>query len=251
MKISGMAYEVRKRIPEILKKPLRFIWHKWNMKIDLEMQKNLAEYYHLKEKEVMRILKIAGRLNADYWKCVNPKTESQIIKFYEDTPFYVLNLTFWHSTRYQRKLRRRFVELAAGRVLDYGGGAGDLCLILANQGLEVNYADVEGRTYDFAKWLFAKNNHKIAMINLSQEKISQKYDTIFCIDVIEHVTNPKEVLKDFFDHLNPNGKLIITALHPEVSESIPMHFELKFNPEEYIKSLGMSPGDEEFLWVKK
>ena len=35
------------------------------------------------------------------------------------------------------------------------------------------------------------------------------------------------------------------------SQNIPMHFEIKFNPEKYLKSLGLNKSKEEFLWIKK
>lgn len=238
-------------MPEPIKKPLRWIYHKWNIKIDEEIIRDLEKYYNLGRKEVIRLLKSAGQLNADFWRCLNPKTEEEIKKFYEDTPFYVFNLVDWHSSRYQRNLRSKIVELAQGRVLDYGGGMGDLCVKIAEKGLDVDYADLQGKTFEFAKWLFSKNNYNINMINLSKNKLSKKYDTVLCIDVVEHVKDPKFLLKDLVEHLEDNGRLIITALHPDISEKTPQHFEIKFGPEKYLNSLGMIKAEEPFLWIKK
>jgi 2-polyprenyl-3-methyl-5-hydroxy-6-metoxy-1,4-benzoquinol methylase len=242
---------IRKRIPEPIKKCFRWLYRGWDIKIDEATMKDLEEYYNLKRKEINRLLKSAGHLDADIWWCLNPKTEEEIKKFYEYSPFYVFELVFWHGSRYQRKLRSKIIELGQGKILDYGGGIGDLCIGFAQKGFEVDYAELQGLKFEFAKWLFSKHNHNISVINLSQEKIFKKYNTILCIDVIEHVKQPEILLKNFVDHLEGSGRLIITALHPDVSEITPMHFEMEFNPEEYLNSLGMIKAQEPFLWIKK
>ena len=127
---------------------------------------------------------------------------------------------------------------------------GDLCVNLSRKGLECDYADVSGKTFDFAEWLFHKRNCQIRMINLDKEKISKKYNTIFCIDVIEHIVNPKEILRDLAGCLENNGKLIITNLNVSTSEKYPMHLEMKFDSEKYLNSLGLLKTNEPWLWVK-
>jgi len=249
MKINFLS--IRKKIPEKVKRPIRWIYHKWSIKIDNETIDFLKKYYNLSEKNIFRLLNNAGQLSADFWFCSNPKTDEQIKNFYEDNPFYALNLILWHGTSYQRNLRNKFTELAKGRVLDYGGAVGDLCYKIFKKGLVVDYADLQGKTFDLAKDFFKISNVNIKMINLSNDKIVDKYDTIFCIDVIEHVPHPQDSLKELIGYLNPGGQLIITALESNVSEQAPMHFEIKFNPEEYLNSLGMQKSKEEFLWIKK
>ena len=241
---------IKKRLPWPIKKYLGPIYHKWDIKIDKEIIIFLKNYYNLSEKEVLRLLRSGGQLSADFWFCSNPRTGLETVKFYEDNPFYAFNLIFWHGTRYQRNLRDRFIKLAKGKVLDYGGGVGDLCLKIRKNGLSVDYADLQGKMFDFASKFFKENNLYINMINLSKNKISGKYDTIFCVDVIEHVVNPKDTLKELVSHLNTNGQLIITALESNISNEAPMHFEIKFNPEEYLNLLGIKKLKEPFLWIK-
>ncbi len=251
MTINKIIFLLRKRLPEPIKKPLRWIYHKWNIRIDKDTLNFLKKYYNLPEKDVFRLLRTGGKLSADFWFCSNPKTEEEVIRFYEENPFYVFNLIFWHGTSYQRKLRAELIDLATGRVLDYGGGTGDLSLKLAQKGLKVDYADLQGKTFNFARSFLKENNLNINMINLSKTGISRRYDTIFCIDVIEHVKNPKSLLKNLVQHLKKDGRLIITALHPDISKGAPMHFEINFDAEEYLKSLGMEKTKEPFLWIKK
>lgn len=243
-------FDIKKILPMPIKKRLGLFYDFLYTKIDEDMIKNLQEYYGLSRKEILHLLRSSGRLSTDFWRCLNPKTEKDVKNFYEENPFYVFELIFWHSTGYQRNLRQKFIAMLNGRVLDYGGGVGDLCIEIAKKGFEVDYADLQGRTFEFAKWLFSKKGRNIGIINLSAEKIYKKYDTILCIDVIEHVKDPKLLLKDFVDRLSDGGRLIITALHPDVSEEKPMHFEIKFDPENYLNSLGMVRNKDSFLWIK-
>lgn len=248
MKIN--VFNIARELPKPIKKPLSWIYERWNLRWDEETINNLKEYFNLDRKKVMRLLKSSGRISADFWFCLRPRRPEEIKRFYAINPLYIFNLIFWHSTKYQRDLRVKIINLAQGKVLDYGAGVGDLCLKIAEKGLKVDYADLGGETFRFAKWLFKKKNYNIRMIDLDKNEISEKYDTILCIDVIEHVVDPKALLGNLAAHLNDNGKLIITALKPDISGELPMHFEMKFNPEEYLKSLGMVETKEPFLWIK-
>lgn len=93
--------------------------------------------------------------------------------------------------RYQRRSRSKITKLAKGKILDFGGGIGDLSLELAKKGFFVTYAEVTGETFKFTNYLFSRNNFPVKLINLSEEKIENYYDTIICLNVIEHITNQK------------------------------------------------------------
>lgn len=214
------------------------------------MIKDLREYFNLDRKEVIWLMKSGTRLNAVYWHILNPKTNKEIQNFYQTNPFSVFSLAFWHSKTSQRLFRSKVISLAQGEILDYGAGIGDLCLKLAKKGFNIDYADVCGKTFEFAKWLFQKKGCDIKMIDLTKNKLSKKYDTIICIDVIEHLINPRIVLKDFAAHLRNKGKLIITNLNSPVLKEHPMHIEMKFKAEEYLNSLGIVKLKEPWLWQK-
>ena len=221
------------------------------MQIDNEIMEFLEKYYNLPKSKIRRLLRVGRGLSADLWICSNPKTEAEVKKFYENNPFPVFSLIAWHHTPYQIKFRNELTKLAKGRVLDYGGGVGELCVRIYQKGLPVTYADLQGPLFNFARNFFLKHNMPIAMINLSQEKITGQYDTIFCIDVIEHILNPRDIIKELVLHLNPNGQLVITALEPEVSKNVPMHFEITFDAKEYLNLLGMQKTNQPYVWIKR
>lgn len=254
-------------VPKPIKVPLTKIYGKWNSKyiLDKEMVEDLTEFYNMSFKnsesrlsyeEAIRLCEVAVRINADLWTILNPKTEKEIKHFYEIVPYYPFELAYWHMKRSQRRLRKEVVSLSFGNVLDYGGGIGDLCVELAKKGLNVTYGDVPGRNWEFAKWLFEKKgyNYNIKMIDLGEGKIPKDmmFNTIICIDAIEHIPNPEVVLEDIATHLKDNGRLVITALNcPGKTEYNPMHLKMEFDAEKLLNSFGVFKSEEkDVLWIK-
>ncbi|MGB2762528.1 MAG: methyltransferase domain-containing protein [Minisyncoccales bacterium] len=242
---------MEKKFPKSIQKVFAWLYHRWSLRVrlDKDIVKDLAEYFDLDQKKIIWMLKSGKRLNNDFWYLLNPKTEEEIKKFYEFTPYYIFDLTYWHMSRAQRNFRNNIIKLCEGDILDYGGGIGDLCLEFAKRGLNITYADIYGRTFEFAEWLFRKRGYEIETINLTKESLSKNYDTILCIDVIEHVSDPQKLLKDLTCHLNNNGKLIITNLNIQEIK-YPMHFKIGFNAENYLNSLGLFRTKEPWLWLK-
>lgn len=218
--------------------------------LDKKLLHEVMEYKNLSKTEAICMFKLAAKLNAMFWTGLNPKTAEQIEKFYRITPFYIYDLAYWHMNRGQRKLRDSIVKIASGDVLDYGGGIGDLSARLAEKGLNVTYTDVQGKTFEFAKWLFKKRQLSIEVLDLEKHPFSKQYDTIICVDVIEHIHDPKTVLEKMAISIKKQGRLIITNLQAHGSEDYPMHFKITLNVEELLKSLGMTKTDKKWLWVK-
>ncbi|MDG5492246.1 class I SAM-dependent methyltransferase [Psychroserpens sp. SPM9] len=55
------------------------------------------------------------------------------------------------------------------------------------------------------------------------------FDAIMCIEVLEHVVNPKEAIAEFTRLLKPGGTLIITAPFCSLTHFAPYHFYSGFN----------------------
>ena len=243
--------KIVRKFPNPIKKIIIKFYNFWGTRVtvDEKMVNTIGDYFSLSKKETLRLLKSGEQLNSDLWKVVNPKTNEEILKFYGATPFYVFDLAYWHFTRAQIKFRKDIVNISKGKVLDFGGGIGDLCVELAKSGLQVDYFDVKGKTYEFAKWLFKRENIDIKMV----DSLSDKYDTIICLDVIEHVPNPKEMLAMISEHLNKGGKLIANNLMLENNDFQihPMHINFDTDYKKYLESLGLGKTEENWLFIKK
>ena len=257
--VRSMIKKVLRRLPPQIVRIMRSTYDRWNgvVHIDRRMTRDLSEYFGVSYEQAACLLKVGSRLNKETWNILQPQSDEEIMQYYQVNPFYIFSLPYWHMSRAQRQFRREIIRFSMGRVLDYGGGVGDLSLALAQTGLRVTYVDVGGRTFDFAKWFLARRG--FANITLldgakDQEKIwAEKYETIVCIDVIEHVMHPAVLIAKMASSLTENGTLIITGLDSKAgNEDHPMHLSINFSPAELLNSFGLYQSEERgWLWVKK
>ena len=67
------------------------------------------------------------------------------------------------------------------------------------------------------------------------------FDSVMCVEVIEHVPDPIQALKEIHRVLKPNGNLILTAPFNSLTHYAPFHFSTGFNKyyyEENLKKIG-------------
>ena len=238
-----------------MKAPLRRIILWWNTRVELDRTiiYDLMEYHGLSYDETVSMMKLGKKLNRDLWNILEPTTLSDEVAFYQRTPYIVFDNAYWHAEKHQRLLRKEILSSVKGRVLDYGGGVGDLSAEIANHGFDVTYADIEGNTMKFAKYLFNKRGVNIKTFDMSDNNLEKLgfYDTIISLDVIEHTPNPEYTLRSLIEHLNENGRLIVTNLYPNKTKEYPMHREFDFDAEVLLKSYGLNKNkDKEWLWIQ-
>lgn len=247
-----------KKLPAPIVRMFRSAYTKWcsTVRIDPRLTRDLGEYFGVTYEQAVCLLKVGTRLNREVWKILSPKSNDEITQFYRINPFYIFSLAYWHMSRAQNQFRREIMRLSRSDVLDFGGGIGDLTLALAKAGQVVVYADIGGKTFDFARWLLARHGWpEIPMLDVIKDWESiwaRKYSTIICIDVIEHIPTPKEVLERMAASLTENGRLIITGLQcSEPHEEHPMHLPITFDPDTLLKSLGFHQSEKrDWLWIK-
>jgi len=71
--------------------------------------------------------------------------------------------------------------------------------------------DIQAKGYDISEYAINEGKAKGSNVELcdAQEKIVGKYSAITMIEVIEHLENPRKVIKNCFDALNDKGVLLI------------------------------------------
>jgi len=250
---------LKKHFPIFIKNHLIGLYEKWNSKImwDKKLIRDLMEYYNLSYDETKCMLKLGRRLFCDFWYELNSKNEEEILSFYKmPFPYNVFSLAYWHMSRGQIKFRKEIVKHSFGDVLDYGGGIGDLSVKMAKKDLNITYAEVSGKNMEFARNLFRKRGYEIKVIDVEkeQEKIWERtYDTIICIDVIEHIPHPEGALEEMARHLKNNGRLIITALECSgPKDDAPMHLKIDFDAPKLLNSFGIFKSEMyDWLWIKQ
>lgn len=105
------------------------------------------------------------------------------------------------------------------RLLDIGCGRGKIAFFLKNKASEIYGVDNSKRELQFAK----KNGLKVKLIDLDKSKLPFKnnfFDTVTCLDVIEHVRNPFTLVNEAFRVLKKNGSFILSAPNIRFSDHL-------------------------------
>ncbi len=120
------------------------------------------------------------------------------------------------ARRYNRWVIGRIAPFIGDRVLEAGAGIGNLTAHLLDRELIVAADD----NSDYLERLAANfaNNPNVQFTALDLENTNEllklrkhRFDTIVCVNVIEHLKPDEGVLRNFFEILEPGGRAIILA----------------------------------------
>ena len=108
-----------------------------------------------------------------------------------------------------------------GRVAEYGCGAAPILTALARRyrhlDLQLVGADIPHLLFHYARWKFRRDPF-VTMVPVEPNDdaaLPGLYDTIFCLEVLEHVPRPKAALEHFHRALKPGGHLIFDYVRSE------------------------------------
>jgi 2-polyprenyl-3-methyl-5-hydroxy-6-metoxy-1,4-benzoquinol methylase len=122
-----------------------------------------------------------------------------------------------HRARFKMalKLAKNF---AGTRLLDYGCGDGTFLSLLLDSGIrpalavgaEIDACQIEDCRNHFS----GRPDLKFVHVNELDESCEGAYDTVFCMEVLEHVIDPDEVL-DLLEPLIANGGYLVVSVPVE------------------------------------
>jgi 2-polyprenyl-6-hydroxyphenyl methylase/3-demethylubiquinone-9 3-methyltransferase len=106
-------------------------------------------------------------------------------------------------------------NLNGKKVLDIGCGGGILSEELYKQGAKVTGIDSSSKSISIAKQHADQNNYNIKYINKSIFEISDldTYDFVICFEMIEHINNPKDLIKIIKDHSSKKSGLFLSTIN--------------------------------------
>lgn len=125
---------------------------------------------------------------------------------------------------YEYIIERVIPQISLGqdsKVLDLGAGSGAFVNYLLER---YPMWHIEAADLELFESFKLKDRVKFTKVNLNEDfssEIKGKFDLIITIEVIEHLENPRHLLRQCYKLLNPNGKLLITT--PNI-EAIPGRF---------------------------
>lgn len=110
-----------------------------------------------------------------------------------------------------------------GTVLDYAGGMGTLAFALSDAGYDVEYTELSAIEKDFARFRNFKRERKIKIIDIWEPLQKGRYDAIFSIDVLEHISDGSEVVRDKIIPSLKNGGYFVEVSFFQTTDAHPMH----------------------------
>jgi 2-polyprenyl-3-methyl-5-hydroxy-6-metoxy-1,4-benzoquinol methylase len=140
-----------------------------------------------------------------------------LIRLYQQTDSFLYDSAAWN--RNPRKLAMRqwvgdFLDRCRDRprtILTFGDGPGFDSAFLAQRGFDVTYFEVSELNRAFARRVFEHLQCPVRMIENARELTPGQFDAVVCLDVLEHVHAPEEIVAEFATYLRPAGKLIVHA----------------------------------------
>ncbi len=108
------------------------------------------------------------------------------------------------------------------RILDYGCGVSSFTKWALRHGkFDITLAEIDGPMLKFCKWRYGKRV-SYCKIGLGREGLPLKegYDIILCLDMLEHVWSPLNVVKHLCSHLNAQGRLIETFIDDSTGSNL-------------------------------
>jgi Methyltransferase domain len=190
---------------------------------------------------VLEKCELAGLRAVRLWQETGPRTEQQVRSYYSDHDFYVYELIKTEFNDDRRELLNAVLaECEPGKtLLDYGGGVGIFSLPLAEKGCLVTHLDLPGPLLEFARHRFACRNLDARFIAATcEEPLSQRYEIILSVFVVEHLVDPSRTLAHLESQLAPGGKLLLAVDFEdqrEADELLPLHLTHLDRDEYYVR----------------
>lgn len=168
-------------------------------------------------------------------------------RFYEDTvgTGHLLELAAWHlgSADYIADTLRLQQQFAHGQVLDFGGGIGSHALAAA--GLEavdaVWYVDLNPHNRAFVADRAARlglTDRVHCCRDLDDPQLPQRFDTIVCLDVLEHLADPAGQLERFAARMSSAATALLNwYFFKGHNGEYPFHFDDPALVESFFRTL--------------
>ncbi|KKN62417.1 hypothetical protein LCGC14_0512140 [marine sediment metagenome] len=168
-----------------------------------------------------------------------------------DLPASLINIAAHNRYSYIYDIASLF-RYTHKNVLDFGSGIGNFGFTFAHFGYNVTFADVDSPHLRIVKALSNEMKVRASFANQFGHTVPAtqlsftKYDIIVCIQVLEHSSNPEELLSRFYKMLSDNGLLILETFFDDCQGTTPYHYKENmnkgYNKPEYWKQVLITHG---------
>jgi 2-polyprenyl-3-methyl-5-hydroxy-6-metoxy-1,4-benzoquinol methylase len=202
---------------------------------------------------ILHLWAVSNQELAKNWQlaAIAPDDRDRLKEWYRQNSELYLFALSGYDLEYKRiRSNLNMLKRARGSCLDYGAGNGELLLEVARTDRAVYY-DVEGETMRFARERARQRNLAIEFFHAKEDLAGagkkRGFDTIFSLDVLEHLPDLPGELNFLAALLNPGG-LLVFDVPAGATRSHPMHLNHDLDVVAYMRARGMK--DERTLWQK-
>lgn len=162
------------------------------------------------------------------WNRAGPVGDDAVERFYQETDAYLFDLAAVCLDPERRRWRRAIANHMASRlprgatVLDYGAGIGNELAFLGRQGWKGMAWDLPGKTRSFLR--FRMDSVGIDFQEVEDPSSALEVaDAVICLEVLEHVTDPPQIVANLARALRPGGTVYVTESFGLVDARFPSH----------------------------
>lgn len=103
------------------------------------------------------------------------------------------------------------LDLSPGSLLEIGPGVGALLMEFANKGFRCEALEISEQAREIARKCISESGLQIAIHGESRPEWLQCFDSIFAFDVLEHIEEDVEALRQWYGWLKPGGVLMLSV----------------------------------------
>jgi 2-polyprenyl-3-methyl-5-hydroxy-6-metoxy-1,4-benzoquinol methylase len=125
---------------------------------------------------------------------------------------------FAHTDHFNRWMFGELAPFCKGHILEIGSGIGNISSLLLERFDEISLSDLRKNYCDILQEKFSRNEHLkyICQMDLGEREIEKKipewqnkFDTILASNVIEHIKDDHQAIRNCYKMLKKNGRIVI------------------------------------------
>jgi len=153
----------------------------------------------------------------------------EMSEFYDNTDAFLFEAVVWNRTETKQAMRSWIETFLTqtlpekAKILTFGDGLGFDSLYLALAGHQVDYFEVSQRGIQFAKGLFKDYQGNVNVLTSSDQVLPGQYDAVVCLDVLEHIPEPSNIVAFLSGALREGGYLLVHAPFWFLSPAVVTH----------------------------
>jgi len=182
----------------------------------------------------------------------------ELVQFYAQTDAFLFESLVWNVTRHKNQMRRWIAQFLLrefarpATVLVYGDGLGFDSYYLAQAGHQVSSFEVSRNGNQFAASIFASGDVNVRVFNAADELPLEHFDAVVCLDVLEHVPDPPELVKQLTSFLILGGLMVVHApfffVDPTVCTHLRANRKYSGDVRRLYRPSGLRPVEGRLFW---